>query len=441
MRHSVSHWRPTRTVGLVLFLGFNWLSRTPSLITPASSMPAPSQVTTTYLKPDSDEITLTFATPAPTQAAMTSVKLDPDTLLLAVYTALSANRLKEAQAKADELVDIFPNFHLGHLIRGDLLMMHAGAVRTFGAAKNAPAGKINDLREEAMTRLNSLRRRPDLDLLMPRSVLQLMNQQKNVLLVDAKNSRLYVYEKQGEELKLRADYYITQGKFGTNKTREGDQKTPIGIYYITSHLAKSRLPDFYGAGALPINYPNEWDKANGRNGSGIWLHGTPSESYSRPPLASDGCVVLTNPDMQNLFSSVQIGKTPVVISNRTEFISKAEWHAEREAAITMTNKWRHDAESMDSARLSMNYSKRFKSDLGDDLKAWLSRNQASLPGIGRRTSKLRDVSLFRYPGNDELIVGTFTQDIQTGKVTKSIRKRQYWSKEGPQWKIIYEANI
>jgi murein L,D-transpeptidase YafK len=109
-----------------------------------------------------------------------------------------------------------------------------------------------------------------------------MNQQKNVLLVDAKNSRLYVYEKQGEELKLRADYYITQGKFGTNKTREGDQKTPIGIYYITSHLAKSRLPDFYGAGALPINYPNEWDKANGRNGSGIWLHGTPSESYSRP---------------------------------------------------------------------------------------------------------------------------------------------------------------
>lgn len=207
MRHSVSHWRPIRTVGPVLFLGLNWLSRTPSLIAPTSSMLAL------------------------TQAAMMSVKRDPDTLLLAVYAALSANRLKEAQAKVDELVGIYPNFHLGHLIRGDLLMIHAGAVRTFGAAKNAPAGKINDLREEAMTRLNPLRKRPDIDL-MPRSVLQLMDQQKNVLVINAKNSRLYVYENQGEQLKLRADYYITQGKFGTNKIREGDQKTPIGIYLL-----------------------------------------------------------------------------------------------------------------------------------------------------------------------------------------------------------------
>lgn len=437
MRFLVTHWRPTRTVGLVLFLGFNWLSRTPSLIAPASSMPAPSQIaTTTNVKPEAGEAILAFMT----QATTTSVKHDPDTLLLAVYAALSANHLKEAQAKADELVGSYPNFRLGHLIRGDLLIMHAGAVRTFGAAKNAPADQINDLREEAMTRLNSQRRRPAPDL-MPRSVLQLIDQQRNVLLVDAKNSRLYVYENQGERLKLRADYYITQGKLGTNKTREGDQKTPIGIYYITGHLAKSRLPDFYGAGALPINYPNEWDKANGRNGSGIWLHGTPPENYSRPPLASDGCVVLTNPDMQDLFSSVQISKTPVIISNRTEFISKEKWQAEREAAIAMTNKWRNDAESMDAARLSMNYSKKFKSGFGDDLKAWLSRTQALLPGIGRHTSKLRDVSLFRYPGNDEMIVSTFTQDIQAGKTIISIRKRQYWSKEGSQWKIIYETNI
>lgn len=414
--HSVSLWRPTTAIGRVLFLGLIWMPCALCSAAPASSLPVRTQVT------------------------MSAAKPDPDTLLIAIYAALSANRLDKAQAKADELVTIYPNFRLGHLIRGDLLMMHAGAVRTFGAAKNAPAGKINDLREEAMTRMNSLRKRPNLDL-MPRSVLQLMGQQKNVLVVDAKHSRLYVYENRGEQLKLLADYYVTQGKFGTNKTKEGDQKTPIGIYYITSHLAKSRLPDFYGAGALPINYPNEWDKANGRDGSGIWLHGTPPDSYSRPPLASDGCVVLTNPDMQKLFSSVQIGKTPVIISNQVEFISKAKWQSERDAAIKMTDKWRHDAESMDSLQLSMNYSKKFKSHLGDNLKTWLEKNKELLSSIAGRTTKLRDVSLFRYPGNDEIIVGTFTHDIQAGKATKSMRKRQYWSKEGSQWKIIYEANF
>lgn len=427
MRNFISNKHPTTSVGIVLFLGLFWL-------------PAPGSVAPDYFMPARSQATISTFIPSPDKVAINSENSDPDALLIAVYAALSANRLKEAQAKADILVRLFPNFRLGHLIHGDLLTMHAGAVRSFGAAKNASPDKINDLRKEAITRLNAMHKRPDLDL-MPRSVLQLMDQQKNVLVVDAENSRLYVYENQGEQLKLRADYYITQGKLGINKTREGDKKTPIGVYYITSHLDKSRLPDFYGAGALPINYPNEWDKVNGRNGSGIWLHGTPSDSYSRPPLASDGCLVLTNQDIQKLFSSVQIGKTPVVISSRTEFISRAKWQSERDSAIQMTEKWQLDAASMDSARLSTNYSKKFKSDLGDDLEAWLEKNQSSRPSAGEKSSKLRDVTLFRYPGQDDLIVSTFTQDMQIGKVTKSIRKRQYWSKEEHQWKIIYEANI
>lgn len=415
MRYSVSYSRPT-IVGRILFsaliclpLESGWAART-------------------------------LAAPPPNQATVISEKPDPDTLLIAVYEALSANRLKEAQAQADKLVSIYPNFRLGHLIRGDLLMMHTSAVRTFGALKNAPDEKLKDLREEALMRLKSLRKRPPLDF-MPRSVLQLMDQQKNVLVVDAKNSRLYVYEKYGQHLQLRADYYVTHGKLGTHKTKEGDQKTPIGIYYITSHLVKSQLSDFYGAGALPINYPNDWDKMNGRKGSGIWLHGTPADNYSRPPLASDGCVVLTNPDMEQLFTSVQIGRTPVVISDQVEFISKAKWQLERDAAVKMIDKWHHDAESNETVRLSTNYSKKFKSELGDDLKAWLAKNQESLFGSNGRTSKLRDVTLFRYPGHDELIVGTFMQEIAIGKTKKLIRKRQYWSKEGLQWKIIYESNL
>ena len=67
-----------------------------------------------------------------------------------------------------------------------------------------------------------------------------------------------------------------------------------------------RSYSFYGTAAFPISYPNEWDRRQGRNGFGIWLHGTPSDTYSRPPRASDGCVVLTNQDIQTMNSALKI---------------------------------------------------------------------------------------------------------------------------------------
>ncbi|HEV7617386.1 MAG TPA: L,D-transpeptidase family protein [Burkholderiaceae bacterium] len=382
----------------------------------------------------------------------TPAKPDPDALLIEVYKDLAANRLRQAQSRADALVEAYPNFQLGHLIRGDLLLMHTRPVTTFGAVAGGSAEKLDNLRAEAMARLKSLRERPDPNL-VPRSILQLRGDQKYALIVDAKRSRLYVYENKGGQPKFVADYYISQGKLGVNKLKEGDQKTPLGVYYITGRLAGARLPDFYGAGALPISYPNEWDKLHGRSGSGIWLHGTPSDSFSRPPLSSDGCVVLTNPDLHKLSASVEIGKTPIVISDQVEFVSKAKWDVERSLAAKLVDGWRRDVESLDPARLMANYSQHFKSAQGENLDTWFVKQQQSTTGgnaTPRPTSKpngvrnisltLRDTSFFIYPGQEDLIVGTFTQDASIGNRKHSIRKRQYWAREGAQWKIVSETN-
>jgi murein L,D-transpeptidase YafK len=291
-----------------------------------------------------------------------------------------------------------------------------------------------------MVRLRSLTVRPAPDV-APRSVLQLRDDQKHVLVVDAKQSRLYVYQNRGGQLKFVTDYYITQGKLGVNKLREGDQKTPIGVYYITGRVAQAKLPPFYGAGALRINYPNDWDKLNGRSGSGIWLHGTPFDSYSRPPLASDGCVVLTNTDLKQLSLSVDIGKTPVVIADQVEFINKAKWDAERNGATQMLETWRHDIESMDPKRLLKNYSVKFKSGMGDDLNTWFEKNKTSFSGANALSVKLKDLTLFRYPGREDVIVGTFTQETSVGRSKSVIRKRQYWAREGKDWKIVFESIV
>jgi murein L,D-transpeptidase YafK len=378
-----------------------------------------------------------FATSKP--AAMRADRPNPEILLMEIYKELGADHLREALAKADKLVAAYPTFRLGHLVRGDLLLMQSRPVTKFGDV-NGPADKLQNLREEAMVRLQSLRHRPD-PTLLPRAVLQLRDDQKHVLVVDAKRSRLYVYENQGGQPKFVADYYISQGKLGVNKLKAGDQKTPIGIYYITSHLSGARLPDFYGSGALPINYPNEWDKINGRSGSGIWLHGTPSDSYSRPPLSSDGCVVLTNPDLYKLFNSVEIGKTPVVISESVEFVNKTEWNNDRKLAARLMDNWRRDVESLNPLRVMANYSTHFKSERGEDLTTWFGKHEQVMRGVKDLSITLRDVSYFLYPGRDDMIVSTFTQDAGVGRRKSSIRKRQYWAKEGTQWKIIYELNL
>ncbi|WP_171939411.1 L,D-transpeptidase family protein [Herbaspirillum rubrisubalbicans] len=378
--------------------------------------------------------------PQGNSAGAPTVKPDPEALLIDIYKDLGANRLSEAQAKADALVAAYPTFRLGHLVRGDLLLMHARPVRNFGAMADGPADKLKELRDEAMVRIRSLQEKPDPNLI-PKSVLQVGDDQKNVLVVDTTRSRMYVYENQGGDLKYMTDYYISQGRFGANKTKSGDQRTPIGVYYVNNRIPGPKLPDFYGTGALPLSYPNEWDKRNGRSGYGIWLHGTPSDNFSRPPLSSDGCVVLANPDLQSLYSTAEVGKTVVVISQDVQFVNKDTLTKERDAASAMLEQWGQSLENADADKVLSYYSPEFRSAQGENLATWFGRQQKSLNGARYTSVKLRDVSLFRYPGAPEdMIVSTFTQESAVGKSKNAIRKRQYWVREGSQWKIIYEGN-
>jgi murein L,D-transpeptidase YafK len=274
--------------------------------------------------------------------------------------------------------------------------------------------------------------------MVPRYLLQLPPDQKTAVVVDAKRSRLYVYENVDGRPRFLADYYITQGKLGADKWREGDQKTPIGVYHITGRLSRRGLADYYGAGALPINYPNEWDRLNGRTGHGIWLHGTPSDTYSRPPRASDGCVVLANQDWRSLEHTVQIGSTPVIISENIEWLKFDDWNAERTNLQRAIEGWRTDWESRDVTRYLSHYSKRFSSD-SEALRQWSERKRQVNAGKEWIAVSLRNTSMLRYPGPDEMVVVTFDQSYRSNNMSTSLKKRQYWVREDGAWKILYEG--
>ena len=360
----------------------------------------------------------------------------PEDRLSGVFEAIEANKLDMALKRVEALIAEHPNFRLAHLVRGDLLLARSRPLLTFGdVVKTVPQEKIEGLRDEALARLRAQRQRPGEDRL-PRYVLQLHAEQKHVLVVDSQNSRLYIYANQGGRPRLIADYYVTLGKNGIDKTREGDQKTPIGVYHVTANLPRSKLIDFYGAGAFPINYPNEWDRRQGRNGSGIWLHGVPSDVYSRPPRASD--LALANPDLESVGRHVQVGMTPVIIADKVEWASSAALEAERAALAGAIEQWRADWQSRDTGRYLTHYSQRFASGK-QDYAAWSAHKHAVNAAKTWIEVRLSRLAMFRYPRESDFVVVTFDQDYRSNGLTHVMKKRHYWIKEGGAWKILYEG--
>jgi len=354
-----------------------------------------------------------------------------------IFKAIEANKLDDAYARVEALIASKPNYRLAYLIKGDLLLARAYPIRGMGAMPGGPADKIRDLRDEALQRLRAYREKPPVDQI-PRYLLQMRPDQKHAVVVDTKKSRLYVYANDNGRPRFVADYYMSHGKNGVDKMREGDQKTPIGVYYVTSHLPKAKLADIYGAGAFPINYPNDWDKRNGRGGHGIWLHGVPADTFARAPLASDGCVALSNADFEMMGKNIDVGLTPVIISDKIEWLSLDDWNSERQSLLKAIEQWRADWESRNTEAYLSHYARDFEGD-GMTLAEWSTRKRQVNGAKAWIKVQMGNLDMFRYPGREDMVVITFQQEYQSSNLSNSMKKRLYWIKEGGRWKILDEG--
>jgi L,D-transpeptidase YnhG len=256
--------------------------------------------------------------------------------------------------------------------------------------------------------------------------------------VDTSRSRLYLFRNGPNGLVLEADYYISVGKSGVDKSIEGDARTPLGVYFITSNLDPSALGDIYGTGALPLNYPNELDNKRGKTGSGIWLHGTPSAQFSRAPMATDGCVAIANPDLNEIIRTVQIRTTPVVIAKSLNWVAPMSVRSDSKPFEDALTAWQKAKSSGNLNHVLSFYSTDFKSN-GRSLTEWSPSLRRELDNSQGRAIQLKDLSFLRWTDANDTMVVTF------GEVTDGTRsgpiKRQYWSRRGSQWKIFYEGVI
>lgn len=360
-----------------------------------------------------------------------------ESLLVKSLLEITQGQLQQALDTTDQLLRAAPNFKLAYLVRGDLLMARAQQLKTFGNDSATSPEAIEDFREEARSRIEHYISQKTLNSL-PEPLWQLDPNLQYAIVVDTDKSRLYVYRNENGKPSYIADYYVTIGKNGSEKHSEGDKRTPLGVYFASKKLSR-KLPDFYGGAAYPLNYPNEWDSHQGKKGGGIWLHGTPSSTYSRAPRASDGCVVMANPDLKSLAPILQNGKTLVIIANNLQWLEAGQTATQKQELNDALETWRQDWESQDTAGYLAHYSQKFFSQ-STDLAGWEKhkrRVQASKSKVG---IKLSNISMFRYPDNAlQMAVVNFEQSYRSDHLVSHMQKRQYWVLEDDRWKIMYEG--
>ncbi|HEX5738662.1 MAG TPA: L,D-transpeptidase [Hydrogenophaga sp.] len=372
--------------------------------------------------------------------------------LIEIYQYIGQGKHREALRMAESLVAAHPNFQLAQLVLGDLLTLQTHPVRQLGNVPDTTAlaahEQLTALREESSRRLRALTERPP-EGSVPDQILSLAPRSRHVIAVDASRSRLYLFENLASEhpdsaepatpqLRLMGDFYISVGLSGIEKLVEGDQRTPLGVYYITSNLNPANLPDLYGAGALPINYPNALDLRRGKTGHGIWLHGTPRAQFVRAPQASDGCVVLSNPDLQRLLATVAIRTTPVIIAQQLQWVTPDAQDPDRKTFHTRLEAWRHAKSHGAMDGLRPFYSDHFRS-AGSDPDQWWERVGSELHKKGDRAVRLKELSVLRWRDSDDTMVVTFGEVVE-GQ-SRGVTKRQYWGLENGHWKIFFEGQV
>jgi hypothetical protein len=258
----------------------------------------------------------------------------------------------------------------------------------------------------------------------------------HAIAVDVSRARLYLFENSAQGLKLKADYYVSVGKQGADKLVEGDQRTPLGVYFIADAIDPASLEDRFGSGALPLNYPNPLDRAQGRTGSGILLHGVPSNTYARSPRATDGCVALANDDLKLLATTIAPRGTPVVIAQQLQWVAPGQAAPGSQAFLQVLAAWQQARMANDAPAMAA-----FEAPAptgGEPEPASAPARKAA-----RRLARVvafDELAVLAWQDKAEVMVVSFRERDARGQRARRLT-RQYWAREAAGgWKILPAYN-
>jgi hypothetical protein len=119
-----------------------------------------------------------------------------------------------------------------------------------------------------------------------------------VILVDKSAQQVLVYQRDNLFAPVRV-FPCSTGENDGPKIKRNDRRTPQGIYFFTHSYEDSELAPIYGVRAFAIDYPSPLDKMEGKDGYGIWIHGT---NKPLKPYDTNGCIALDNEDIKERYA-------------------------------------------------------------------------------------------------------------------------------------------
>ncbi len=264
----------------------------------------------------------------------------------------------------------------------------------------------------------------------------------HVILVDKSTYTLYLLEYREGNRTVIDSFPCKTGRNHGDKIREGDQRTPEGVFFFVNRYDRDDIRSMvgreneylYGDMAFATDFPNTIDQIQGKNGGGIWLHGTDRNFEEMSPNDTRGCVVTTNATINSLSGYISLRETPIVIVESIDMVKKDT--IERSAREIMENieNWRDAWANEDIERYGIHYAGGFTSQ-GMDRNHWLSRKKNIFDAYSIDHIQLDHVSIFRH--NEGLII-RFVQDYAASNTAGTGVKILYMMRDNGNWGIVTE---
>ncbi len=256
---------------------------------------------------------------------------------------------------------------------------------------------------------------------------------KNVLVCNKEKSTLALYSKTEDgTYKLQKEYSAFTGKSKGDKVREGDLRTPIGIYNITKKISK--VDSFYGPMAFVTSYPNTYDKYKGKNGSGIWIHGLPTEQERDE--YTKGCIAINNQSIECLDRHIHIDETVLIINKdsvKTD-ISKEKLSK----LLSLLYRWRYTWIYNDIENYLAFYDTKFVRFDGMHLERFKAYKTRIFNKNEEKEIIFNDLNVIPYPNNNNLFKISFNEKYKSNSFSFTGDKVLIVRLENNTMKIITE---
>lgn len=229
-------------------------------------------------------------------------------------------------------------------------------------------------------------------------------------------------------------FTVSFGKSQGDKQKEGDNKTPEGLYFARPHISgKNLLQSKYGPQAIPLNFPNPIDKFQKKTGHGIWLHGAGDDRRMDKIFVTEGCVAFYNKDMIEVSQFIKPYQTLVSISKTASTVNTQKSIA---ALHQKTLSWLHAWRTRDLESYFSFYHPDFNGK-GKNLKKYKVYKSRVFRSYKKIALNIEDLHIITH---EKYAMSIMNQDFRGDqRFTSEGRKVLYWLKTNGVWQIIRES--